>query len=266
METWTDPTGFVYPACPESVQQKYMRVLEHLARLQMLRDSFSNDDAPDLTHRVEADGLEHVYLAADDLPEVPPEVNILIGECLFHLRSMLDYLALQLVPTADRTSHERSSQFPISKSPHDWKSDKSRVKGAPAAAVAVIEGMQPYQPSPNGKVPLWWLNTLSNIDKHRVPVVASAAVSVIYVNDPAERLKTNPGAWDFAREPVRVVGDEFARLTLSTPASDLNIGVRIGYELAFFEDGVKKAPVVDTLSQIAFVVRYLVVNDLQQWL
>jgi hypothetical protein len=102
---------------------------------------------------------------------IPIEVPLLIGEFIYSLRSGLDQLAWGLA-RLHTSCPQRSTSFPI-------RDDSTRglgdaVRDILPAAVAVIESLQPYHRGNAFKQhPLWILNRLSTIDKHRVFAVTS---------------------------------------------------------------------------------------------
>lgn len=124
----------------------------------------------------------------------PPSVDedifpLLLSEALHNLRSSLDHLAYALATAYTNplpSDIADASQFPIvgdvnrkgesGQGPKMFASQASRIRGIHPTAQQVIEGLQPYK---KGKEfdnhPLWHLNRLSNLDKHRLPLVCAAA-------------------------------------------------------------------------------------------
>lgn len=102
---------------------------------------------------------------------IPVEVPLLIGEFIYSLRSGLDQLAWGLA-RLHTACPQRSTSFPIRDDSSKGLGDA--VKDILPAAIAVIESLQPYHRGNTFKQhPLWILNRLSTIDKHRVFAVAS---------------------------------------------------------------------------------------------
>lgn len=62
-------------------------------------------------------------------------------------------------------------QFPVAEDCEGFRRIKWRIKDIPSDAQAEIEGLQPYNRRPDDPTrdPLYILNGLSNIDKHRLP-------------------------------------------------------------------------------------------------
>jgi hypothetical protein len=258
--------GGSYPPAPDFISKKDARVREHLDALKHLSDAFAEGPPAPAIRDLEQGGKEHVYRSLKPGPEVPDEVPILVGECLYHLRSMLDHLALYLVPAGDRAIHEDKSQFPICSDDTAWEKSLWHIKGVPLAAQKAIRGMQPYQAVPGGIPPLWDLHLLSNVDKHRQPVIAGATAGTLFLSAAGGQFDPASSGWTYSDLPVRDVGTELARLTFSEPKPEVKVDVQFSCQLAFFERGLERQPVVDTLKRVQFGVRNLVIARLRGWL
>jgi hypothetical protein len=108
---------------------------------------------------------------------IPPRLAVLVGESLYHGRSVLEHLVWALVK-ANRKKPGKDHTFPIwtkprrlRDSPSDAHSFKAQTKrrelaGVPAKAVAMIEEAQPY----NREHPEWHflatLNRMARDDRH----------------------------------------------------------------------------------------------------
>jgi hypothetical protein len=110
---------------------------------------------------------------------VPPRFGFVTGDFINNVRASLDNLASAL-PGATITQ----AAFPILKQPpKDPFAQNRGLKGIDPAAVAVIESLQPYQPTPSAssvKIPigqvLLRLQSLWNCDKHRSPIYAHSTL------------------------------------------------------------------------------------------
>jgi hypothetical protein len=99
----------------------------------------------------------------------PAYLALLIGDYLHNARAALDYLAWQLV-LANGNTPTAKTKFPIFKHPRSHKKRASRIAiqpGVAAPVLALIEALQPYHANDPALDPLWVLNELANIDKHR---------------------------------------------------------------------------------------------------
>jgi hypothetical protein len=122
----------------------------------------------------EYDDLDKSFHIVHVIQNVTPDsIGMLVGEFTYALRSGLDQLAWQLaLLTTDKPG--RQTCFPIeSECPlPSNKSYREKIADIPPAALSIIESLQPYQGwSVREKHPLWQLNKLGNIDKHRVVAI-----------------------------------------------------------------------------------------------
>jgi len=122
------------------------------------------------------------------LENIPPEVGFYVGDVIQSFRSSLDYLVFEMstnyTPSMDDKAL-RDAEFPIcgdiSQAGHAGKgreifqSARRKIASIHPDAQAEIERLQPYQ---YGQMfqshPLWQLNELSRIDKHRAIHVVAA--------------------------------------------------------------------------------------------
>jgi hypothetical protein len=113
-------------------------------------------------------------------------IAVIIGECLYGLRSALDHLAVAMAPRNRRAS----AAFPVETN-DPWETDaagafvygeerrrsfNSKVKGMPAEAVEMITKAQPHQRENSVLETLSLLNRLENADKHRQLIVLGCGV------------------------------------------------------------------------------------------
>jgi hypothetical protein len=116
------------------------------------------------------------------LPDPPPELSAVVGDCLFNLRCVLDYLIWQLV-LINGGEPSRSNMFPITSTPQNFALEisKKRLQGVSGDAQKIIEQMQPYHPE---NEVLKYLNGLHNLDKHRRLNLLTAVASDTMLHDP----------------------------------------------------------------------------------
>jgi hypothetical protein len=126
-----------------------------------------------------------------DIPAVPVEIPLILGDILYSLRGALDYLACGLVPiiTPD-------TKFPIAHSAHTYKSMLNRVVPAIGKdALKVLDSIRPYH---GGDFLLWQLHKLNNIDKHRL-------LLTLCVVNPARTLRPGEELTATSRLPERLL-------------------------------------------------------------
>jgi hypothetical protein len=108
---------------------------------------------------------------------IPPAWGAIIGDCAHNLRSALDHLSVALVIEGGGTPTQRTS-FPIGRDEADFRSRlKSRLNGASAQAITLIESVQPYDGASN---PIWALpaSILSTNTKILFPSLLPTAVGL----------------------------------------------------------------------------------------
>ena len=126
------------------------------------------------------------------LSQFPDEWGVLIGEIAHNLRSALDGLAWQLA-LLDCSKPHAHTAFPICRVgrgerrrrdgrilPTFWESGRPRLRSIKAKFWTRIESFQPYK-GRNGRrySPLWLLEELNIIDKHRlITVVVPTSVDL----------------------------------------------------------------------------------------
>jgi len=111
-------------------------------------------------HRVEA------------VKKVPSRIGLIFGDCLQNLRSTLDYLIYELV-VANGGQPNRKHMFPIAMSSDQYERDiqNNKIKGVPPLAAAYIDSLQPFlRQAPKGS-PLYFIDELTNLNKHRRPIL-----------------------------------------------------------------------------------------------
>ena len=175
----------------EGVDLKLNRAIDRFETLVNASNEFGED--PDSKLIVVEDHSEPpgIVLRVKEVRRPPPEIALLIGECVQQYRSALDHLAFQLLIANTRgripARLVKRSEFPIFNSGPRFRGKLNR-KGQPLAgsglakiegiredAARAIEQLQPYHrwKHPRTRI-LWQLQELSSIDKHRFPHVAQA--------------------------------------------------------------------------------------------
>jgi hypothetical protein len=122
----------------------------------------------------------HLLLRVTRVEPIPQRFGLIIGDCLFNLRSALDHLALALALKCKPGMSDREirdSEFPVFATETGYQREETRKIGCmDTAAQAIIESLQPYH-GKNGleREPLWQLHDLNRIDKHRQLTICVAA-------------------------------------------------------------------------------------------
>jgi hypothetical protein len=154
-----------------SVREKIFRAEEHLAPIKT-----SIEACLDKCHVIsERDPDVTTFRFTLNLPTPDLRLSIMIGECLHNLRSALDHIVWQLVLVNTQTPI-KENMFPVCETVDGFnrQASRQRLHGISVAAQTLIEGLQPYAAGyPVHLHPLWVVNQLNNIDKHRALVLAA---------------------------------------------------------------------------------------------
>jgi len=169
---------------------------------------------------MEIDRESNEKLVKIRLIEPPPaEFRLIIGDCLHNLRSALDNLVYELAlahmgidPLPERRA--RVLEFPIfGDRAMDERECRNKIGCIHPDAQAAIKQLQPYNREDEFvSDPLWVLQQLSNMDKHRVPHITLLAVST-YVDSPST--PSLPGRLNIHFGPF----EDGAKIASYTPAT-----------------------------------------------
>jgi len=148
------------------VEAKLGRAKYHLNEFERVAAAWIASSPFDLVPTMAADGLReelHVKLASD----VPPDLDLILGDCIHNVRSALDHLAMALAIANGASSYDGSVMFPIYRDPVKFKKEgRQRIKLLAPLAQDFVRDLQPFEDQENGWI-LWELNSLDNRDKHR---------------------------------------------------------------------------------------------------
>lgn len=158
----------------ERVRAKLARAGELERELTSATSNWFESNPVGLEGETDADGW---FVMRFRLLEPPPiRMGLLLGDWLNNLRGALDHLVWQLVIANGQKPSWRNS-YPIVEHREKWGERRSRdLAGVAPEATHLIEEDQPFNALEPRKEPLWVLNHLNNVSKHRIipPVVVSA--------------------------------------------------------------------------------------------
>jgi hypothetical protein len=168
----------------EGLLLKLNRAERHLEAVKEMVDGFCESNFYSTT--CELDKKRRLIVRAKDVEDPPPELGVVVGDCVFNYRSALDQFAYALAaahtdPLPDKLA--AASAFPIYNSGPKFRGRGARpaarkIAGMSRGARARIERLQPYHRRKDPPLAaLWRLEELSNIDKHRL-IHVTAAVGV----------------------------------------------------------------------------------------
>jgi hypothetical protein len=155
-----------------NVELKVSRARAHLDELEAELRKISYPEPYTITRQDYPKKFRHVIRIQNKA--IPPEIAMLIGEFAYCLRSGLDQLAWLLARLHVSCPHRKTS-FPIRGDPKSGFGDT--VKDMLPDAVKLIESLQPYHRGERFKDhPLWILNRLCTIDKHRTLAIKETEI------------------------------------------------------------------------------------------
>jgi hypothetical protein len=210
-----------------SPRAKIARADEHLDALYRETDGWGDGDPFVVSRERNADGSEHTFsLDFKAKPDVWRWAQIL-GDALYNLRCALDHTvyALAIAQTRrDPPDDEASLAFPICSESKFFDGQRRRIRALTQPTQAAIERAQPYNRLKPGKwfAPLWYLEQLNNIDKHRLSHLAVTAAH-------PDELATSaaPGSFKaFWNHGPLVDGAPILRLLLAEPDPNVYVDLK----------------------------------------
>jgi hypothetical protein len=213
-------------ASPRSWELKVERAEDHLDEVKAKMAAYAARNPFRATRVRQPRGQRHIWLYRLEMTEKPdPMIPVIIGECLYDLRSALDHLAVAMAPR----NRKASAAFPVEWT-DPWQKDAdgsfvygeerrrsftSKIKGMPDEAVALVRNAQPYQRKNSELETLGLISRLENADKHRELIVVGHGVadarSVVAVG--GETIKQETGGF-------RPDGAEIAKFGFSARVPD----------------------------------------------
>lgn len=224
----------------DGVQAKLERAQHHLKALHAAVGIVFREDPVIPDTKLDPDTGDHIVWVKY-IPDLPPVLGAILGDFLHDLRSGLNHLAFELVRVVGALTPavEENVQFPIyDKPPKAGVIFQQRVAkvlpGVGPDPLAIIERHQPYNRPDLGR-----LGTLSNQDKHRIPVLMLSRTMSVMPKFRAEHCSVEviPIA---IMEPMEV-GAEVVRLRLSDCKKPITHVQMQGHFIpeVTFEDGVE---------------------------
>ena len=206
----------------------------------------------------------------------PDDLALIAGEIIYQLRSSLDHLAWQLVE-ANGGVPGQGTYFPIAETAAKYIAKApGQVQGMSAAAISMIDAIQPYMGGCND---LWRLHALSNYDKHRLLLVIAFGFGNLWygrtlpsqgvrqmatfrltltVVDPAAPPPPSLSSSPVPKFPILQDGAEAARVGWQTDPQ-MKEYLNLTYEIAFGKPQIVEGePVLPLLHQLAHLANSIV--------
>lgn len=252
---------------------KMQRAEQHLKTLRGAVERFAKSDFYET--RAEIDYKGRLVARLKNVKDPPPDLSILVGECVYNMRSALDQLAYALaaahtVPLPERWGE--LSAFPIFKTGPWYRGEgrrrgaASKIQGMSRSAKTSIERLQPYHRRKNPPLEcLAMLEELSNVDKHRVLHLTGTAPAGSSFRLEGTGLLSMSGM-EVVPGPIRenAVVARFYGEFLPPPAVDVksNMVPDIVFDKRGDARSVRGLPVVDVLDAIRACIIFCVIPEL----
>lgn len=233
----------------ESTDAKLARARVHLKEFQEEAAKYSQSARPEFIRKTNVEQTEHWLVFFVKEPNPPLSLATVIGDYLFNLRSALDSLVCGLVRKQNPSLDCEKNQFPIFDVPKTYADLKHKhLADVPGAAHKLFDELQPFRRPDPHLDPLWILNRLCNIDKHR-----SIHLTLCYHRDLRLAIPLKDGRTLYVELPRNSYAGEVGTVPLpGHPDSvDDNAHVRImGRTVLVFRDSemMSERPVEEILS------------------
>lgn len=163
---------------------KLRRAQEHLVAFNNAYEWWISNQPHRVAEEIDTEtDTKRIVLIADQQP--PERLSLILGDAIQNLRAALDYLVADLARHASgghlMPRVESALQYPVATSRPLFKDAlrRGRLGCVPARAQARIQHFQPNRRGHDAAShPLWMLQELSNIDKHRrLPLLSGVVAS-----------------------------------------------------------------------------------------
>lgn len=188
------------------------------------------------------------YVVVANLPPIPDDLAVLIGEIVVQLRSCLDQLACELA-TLSGAENVKGVYFPIAKNEADYfaRGTRDKIRKLRKDIQDIIDSYKPY-----GDSIFVALNTLANTDKHQklidaVPNVEQTLYK-FFGEQPFKRLEF----WARNPAPLEHRGAELLRIPADSPINGLHLS--LDCSLVFAVEPIVGEPVAETIMEMARAV------------
>lgn len=214
----------------EWCEMKWARGLSHLSDLQdqILQWDAGGHTWAELT--VDHTGRHLASILRVDATPPLAEMSLLLGDAVHNMRSALDALAWELCHLGgNKPTNPNQVYFPAALTESKWREAGAHLKSMPPAFIERIRRNQPYLANPPANALLAVLAEMSNRDKHRGMISASASASTFEaefeINHDDLGQTTSKGTVDgFDMQPM---GGNFNALLDGNPYFSIETSARI---------------------------------------
>jgi hypothetical protein len=197
-------------------------------------------------------------LRVTEVVPFPTDFSILVGEVAYQLRSSLDHIAFAFCAPKNR-KEEKSVQFPFASRAREWKGTHANLlPGATKRAKALFERFQPYHRRKEPAVKyLWYINAVTNWEKHRAPATAAAGVRF------SRGKVTFPDSCEvksFKHFPARVIKSRAIvakfQIAEGSPDADVDVHTETGFT-PVFDKGMPNVALLGVLQTLEIARRFI---------
>jgi hypothetical protein len=203
------------------------------------------------------------YIFKVPFEPLDPAWALLLGDFVYNTRASLDYLITALVRSTGQEEDHRN-EFPINgidrirwQDVDEWweKDPKGRIvrqlNGTPSGTKAALKPLQPFYGAPRtnpGQHPLFWLQILSNRDKHRRLNLLIHRATINFVDACGEPIFQGPAPDTRIAEPTE--GDTYTVTFAPRKKRDVDMYLLPTYDVRLDEPPQLVGSVIDTLAGI----------------
>jgi hypothetical protein len=207
----------------ESVDAKMVRAKEHLDTLHAEAGVFFESTKRKFILKSNGQEAWIVHYIEGSIP--PIRLSVLLGECVFNIRSALDNLVCGLIRTADSHAPCKGTQFPICSAKEHWERNWQKyLRGVEPAAQKMIRDLQPcfrMSAAPEND-PLSILNDLCNSDKHR-----AVTLTLAYSRDLTVSVHANDGTVHVCRATEPLCAEDVHTIPLNLDPANIQPSARV---------------------------------------
>ena len=223
---------------------KIERAVHHLADLQVAVQGFREAHPNLIVRDTDSEGAEKVFRT--DLPEIPIEWSMMLGDCVHNLRTAFDHVICAAVRLNGKTPTDKTT-FPISNCPvREYEPfARSRVEGTSQAVLDLVIRSQPYL---GGREPFQIIHSLDVTDKHNAIIPVWARFSDVQVF----RIVAGRFTHIMTGNNVAVHPGQNPEIGRMTDSSGGDHYFQFAFDIAFAKRGIAGGkPVIPTLLELA---------------
>jgi hypothetical protein len=243
----------------DGVRLKLERSDELRAEISAAIESFQRSNPVRLEREIRDGGRRHIY-SAREVAQPPGRLGVVVGDCVHNLRSALDHMIYEAANGESLPEGTaRRLCFPIALDAPAFAAIRAgALYGVPRPVQDVVEAHQPYNQYTTPDVsPLWSLNRLWNVDKHRlVRLPWHAPEYGSYALPPGVALVGAP--WRIPPLGVISEGQVVAEFEFVEPQPSLDVEAALNMEIVLTDLAQRMLPVNSLLASLGGATQQIV--------